>query len=111
VNLTNNPTCAELADLLAGCDDAAASHVLWVTNSGEVHLDPLPTGVTPAGYERLHEKELKFRWETFHRGNDYVGPNAARDEAWVAKLLAELEHLWNSGFRGYSDYWQADSLA
>jgi hypothetical protein len=100
-----------MAVLLADCDDASASHILWVTKSGEVHLDPLPAGLTPVGFERLHEKELKFRWETFYRGNDYVGQNAARDEAWVAKLLAELGHLWNSDFRGYSDHWEADSLA
>ena len=110
MNLANKPTSAELADLLARCDDKAASHVLWVTFAGDVHVDPLPPQLSPAGFERQHERDLKFRWETLHQGNDYVEPNAARDNAWVAKLFAELKHMWENDFGGYSDNWEAESL-
>ena len=109
MNLAEKPTQAELARLMSQCDDKSASHVLWVSYSGEVHLDPLPDELTPIGFERLHQRELKFRWETFVQGNDYVGPNAAKDKAWVAKVFAELEHLWKGDFSGYSDSW-AESL-
>lgn len=27
------------------------------------------------------------------RGNGYVGPNAAKDMKWMAKLFSDLEHL------------------
>jgi hypothetical protein len=110
MNLANKPTSAELADLLARCDDKAASHVLWVTLAGDVHADPLPAHLSPAGFERQHEREFKFRCETFHRGNGYVGPTAAKDNAWVAKLFAELKHMWENDFKGYSDNWEAESL-
>jgi hypothetical protein len=39
-----------------------------------------------------------------------VGPTAAKDNAWVAKLFAELKHMWENDFKGYSDNWEAESL-
>lgn len=107
MNLAKNPKPAELAALMTRCYDAGSSHILWVGFDGRVHLDPLPANLTPVGFQRRHEKEMKFRQETFQRGNDYVGPNAATDAAWVAKLFNELVYLWEKDFKGYSDVWQA----
>ena len=108
MNLADKPTEVKLAKLLAGVDDSADSHVLWVDQIGTVHLDPVRSTKQLSGGQPIwFGAEARFRWETFCQGNNYVGHAAAKDSAWVRRLFREITHMWESGFTGYSDYWQA----
>jgi shikimate kinase len=95
MNLDNNPTVEQLRSLLRACDDQAGHHVLWVAMDGEVHITRVPKQESP-----LVSKEwsslMKLRYETFEAGNDYVGPEAAKDDCWVKELFEALLKKWPS---------------
>lgn len=92
MNLSNKPTHQELSDILAACDDNAGHHVLWVSKSGDVQIETL-INQSPIGFEES-TPSLAMRYETFDRGNDYVGEAASKDEAHVTKLYDELVNNW-----------------
>ncbi len=93
MNLNNNPTVEELRDLLRRCDDQAGHHVLWVAKNGDVHVSRVPKDKKPVGFEEA-EPEMQLRYETFEAGNEYVGPDAAEDAAWVEQLFDALVQEW-----------------
>lgn len=99
-----SPSLKQLRDLLAGCDDLAAHHVLWVDVDGGVHIDPVPAGMTPSRFETELGTRFKFRQETYARGNGYVGAEAAEQDGYVKGLLDDLIEDWKSDARGYVDY-------
>lgn len=99
----NQMTEGDFSALLASVDDAADHHILWVTRRGEVRLSPVGDN-TPAGFEEKHEAEMQFRWETFQRGNEYCGADAAADSEYVASKLKELKRDWSMGKTGYVDF-------
>ncbi|HEU4411652.1 MAG TPA: hypothetical protein VFS43_40790 [Polyangiaceae bacterium] len=105
VNLAHEPTAEGLAGLLAACDDTAAHHVLWVDAAGFVHINALPDDLetSDGAYVESLGPAVRFRWEAFCRGNDYVGPAAAASEAYVANTLRLLRAQWDSDQRGYLD--------
>ena len=104
VDLTQNPTVEDLANLFAQCDDSAGHHILWVDNSGSVFIDLLPEDKTPAWWAINFDGKYKFRWETFVRGNGYVGIGAGNDEEYVEKQLKKLIEHWTQGKSDYIDY-------
>jgi hypothetical protein len=104
MNLGKNAVEAELASLIARCDDEAASHILWVEFGGRVHLDAIPSNLTSLGFARLHQAKLKFRQESFAQGNGYTGRAASKDAAWVRRLFSDLTALWEQGFEGHSSF-------
>jgi hypothetical protein len=93
MNLNTAPTTEELQQLLAQHDDRAGDHVLWVDDRGDVHLSQLPRNLTADAFERSRP-DMRLRCETFQKGNEYVGPGAASDEAWVARLFETLVSEW-----------------
>jgi hypothetical protein len=101
MNLNESLTREGVGALLSSADDDAAHHVLWVGNDGEVHLDPVPEDLTPAGWERQMDDVIRFRHESFQRGNGYVGDAAAADSSWVEQLYEWLTTNWTEGRRGY----------
>ncbi len=103
MNLLANPTEAELAALFASCDDSAANHMLWVSKTGQVHLDPIPQELSPVGYFEKRKSEHQFRYETFGQGNGYTGMKAAADKRWIKQILTSLKRDWENGTRGYTD--------
>ena len=54
MNLNNNPTIDQLAQLFAVRKDSLDDHLLWVSQTGEVRLDRLP----PNTVEDEFEEEL-----------------------------------------------------
>ncbi len=107
MNLAHNPTETQLTRLLAEVDDSRDSHILWVDETGEVHLDPVrATRQLSNGQPVWLGSEARFRSEPFPQGGNYVGRAAAKDAAWINHLFREISHLWNTGFRGNSDYWK-----
>jgi len=103
MNLTQNPTQAELKQLLMKCDDKAGHHIIWVDHQGEVRISLILEGNTPANFARENAERIKFRLETFGIGNDYTGATAASDKEWVERLYKALNNLWADGYRGYCD--------
>src|SRR4051812_45525192 len=94
MNLNLNPTAGQLRELLRQHHDPAGNHVLWVKRSGEVELTTVPRDQPPGDFERVHP-DLQLRCETFLAGNEYVGPDAAEDEEWVAALYGRLLGEWS----------------
>jgi len=94
MNLDNNPTKEQLADLLRPCDDRAAHHVLWVDRGGEVHVTKLPKTwpVPEPGPDVLNRALVRF--ETFWAGHGYVGPEAAEADEWLTDALDWLSRDW-----------------
>jgi hypothetical protein len=93
MNLTRELDTDALRTLLSEQDDLAGDHLLWVDRDGEVRLSLLKRGQSPADFERQHP-EMQLRFEVFQRGNEYVGPDAAQDEAWIEELSRRLYDEW-----------------
>jgi hypothetical protein len=64
-----------------------------------VHIDPLPEGLTPVGFEEKKGKAMKYRYETFVAGNGYVGAKAAADTAHLNELFEDLNYEAASSLR------------
>jgi hypothetical protein len=103
MNLVANPSIGELRELLSNADDDAGTHVLWVDQRGNVHLEALAE-LTPAAWGERNEADIRLQYESFQRGNGYVGPKAAKDDAWVSRLFQSLSQQWKSGASGFIDY-------
>jgi hypothetical protein len=93
MNLGNSPTVEELRDLLRSCDDYEGDHILWVAKNGDVHLSLASRDDTSPGVKEA-APEMQLWYETFEAGNEYVGPDAAGDFAWVKQLFDALVKNW-----------------
>lgn len=94
MNLDNNPTVDQLRDMVRKCDDSAGHHALWVHKNGDVEISRVPTKEDPPSFEEAHP-DTQLRFETFEAGNEYVGPDAADDNAWMSELFERLTSQWN----------------
>ena len=92
MNLNNNPTANELSELIAACDDNAGHHILWVSKSGDVAITLLED-IGPIGFQQ-NTPSMAMRYETFQRGNDYVGVDASKANNHVSRLLNDLVDEW-----------------
>ena len=95
MNLNDNPTLDQLRAQLAACDDLAGHHKIWVGRSGQVHITLLPEDLTPVEWSEENERIVRLHYETFCRGNGYVGTEASRDDDWVRCLFDWLVGDWN----------------
>ena len=89
-------TLEEFQKLIASADDSRDNQIR-ITKDGRIYISE---GVV--GAEDI--EDLHSRYETYEAGNDYVGPNAAQDEAYVKRLYDEIKRDWDSGRKGYIDY-------
>ena len=113
-NRVNPPACTctgptvsslktgDVCEVISQGRDGDANHVLWVCWNGHVNLTALGTGQGPTYLDG--KPELKFRLETFARGNGYVGIRATRDLEWVRRLEAWIKRAWREESVGYLDY-------
>jgi hypothetical protein len=101
MNLNNNPTQEQLRELLHSCDDNAGRHIIRVDRRGEVHITLLPDDEMPASWAKKMHNQIQFRYKTHGMGSGYVGPEAAKDAAYVQLLFRDLLQDWQSGSRGY----------
>ena len=108
MNLNSNPTIEQLRELIRRCDDSAGHHVLWVKKSGDLELTKIPEDQTPVGFEKAHP-DMQIRFETFQAGNEYVGPEAADDDEWIAELFDSLIEKWHQA-KGKSEVVYGDRL-
>jgi len=89
--------------MIASKDDKAGHHMFWVSMDGDVSLDMIPEDMTPVEYAKSLEDGMQFRLETMQEGNDYVGPQAAKDQKWTDRVFRALMTNFKDGVRGYID--------
>jgi len=87
IDLTDpaNVTPESVAALIASVDDSI-DRQLRVTKDGKAFLSDTVGNVDIDG--------LAFRFETWLRGNDYVGKRASDDNEWVQRIYEALRDNW-----------------
>ncbi|MFP3354659.1 hypothetical protein R0K04_25240, partial [Pseudoalteromonas sp. SIMBA_153] len=67
MNLNNNPTIDQQAQLFAVRKDSLDDHLLWVSQTGEVRLDRLPPNTIEDEFEE-HLPSMRARFKVYRRG-------------------------------------------
>jgi hypothetical protein len=93
MNMNNNPTIDELKQIFFARNDDDGHHVLWVKKNGAVELSIVPEHLNPVGFEQA-TPEMQVRYETFVRGNKYVGTSAAADHEFMQRVFDSLVKEW-----------------
>lgn len=83
-------------DLIASADDSHDNQIR-VTEDGELYISSVVAADNIEG--------LRFRFETFDAGNEYVGESAASDDKYIKKMYEAVMKCWEKGRRGYIDYY------
>jgi hypothetical protein len=94
MNLNNQPTIDELARLFASQKDRVDSHILWVCESGEVHIDRLSLHSGENEFETCNPS-MRARFRMYRRGQGYVGKKAAADKDFIGRVLQTLKQEWS----------------
>ncbi|MDB6052447.1 MAG: hypothetical protein JWR17_5193 [Pseudomonas sp.] len=95
MNLNNQPTIQELAQLFASQKDSLDCHILWVCDAGDVHIDRLADKAGEGEFEQSNPK-MRARLKMYRRGQGYVGKKAAADENFMGQVLQTLTREWRS---------------
>ena len=95
MNLNNQPTIDELAEMFAAQKDTLDDHILWVGKSGEVQIDCLAPHTKEAEFDR-NNRELAARLKMYRRGQGYVGKKAAADRGFIEQVFDTLNNAWVS---------------
>ena len=95
MNLNNQPTIDELAEMFAAQKDKLDDHILWVGKSGEFKIDCLAPHIEEAEFDRTH-RELAARLKMYRRGQGYVGKKAAADRNFIEQVFDTLNNAWAS---------------
>jgi hypothetical protein len=85
-----------LRDLISNADDREVNRI-QVDVDGDVHI-------VKGTWDGQSRPGVQLRFESFGRGNEYVGPKAASDEEHVHHYLGEIQKAWELGARGFKDY-------
>ena len=93
MNLNNQPTIDELAQLFAACKDKHESHILWVSECGEVRIDGLAPEIGEDEFEK-RTPNMRARLKTYRRGKGYVGKKAAADKDFIGRVYQTLQQEW-----------------
>ncbi len=95
MNLNNQPTVDELARLFASQKDSLDSHILWICEEGEVHIDRLATHAGESEFEKSNPR-MRARLRMYRRGQGYVGKKAAADKDFIGRVLQTLKVEWSN---------------
>jgi len=93
MNLNEKPTIEELAKLFAARKDSLDSHILWICDAGEVHIEGLGACSAESEFEQ-RKPNMRARLKMYRRGQGYVGKKAAADTQFVGRVLATLQQEW-----------------
>lgn len=100
MNLNNQPTIDELAEMFAAQKDTLDDHILWIGKSGQVHIDCLAPHTQEEEFDKNH-RELAARLKMYRRGQGYVGKKAAADRNFIEQVFHTLNTEWQS-LKGHS---------
>ncbi|WOO35041.1 hypothetical protein R2R35_14670 [Anaerocolumna sp. AGMB13020] len=93
-------TIDEFRELIANGDDTHHNQIR-VTKSGEVFLSQDIVGAKDL-------EDIAFRFETFNRGNGYIGVAASKDDD-IILMYNALINNWNKAVRRtYLDMWRIE---
>jgi hypothetical protein len=95
MNLNRRPTVQQLKSVIAGADDQAGCHVIWVSRDGTVNLTTLRSGYPPSLWAEVMAGKFRFYF-TVQAGEGYVGVRASNDNVWMRDLLAFLRERWSA---------------
>jgi hypothetical protein len=95
MNLNNQPTIDELAEMFAAQKGTLDDHILWIGKSGEVKIDCLAPHTEEAEFDR-NNRELAARLKMYRRGQGYVGKKAAADRNFIEQVFDTLNNAWES---------------
>ncbi|WP_122672172.1 hypothetical protein [Pseudomonas viridiflava] len=98
MNMNNHPNIDELARLFAARKDTLDNHIAWITDSGEVHVDPMTPHTQEDEFRDAHP-ELRAALGMFRRGLGYVGKKAAADRPYMESTLQALKNEWQNSRR------------
>lgn|GEM_PF-110503 len=93
LNLNDQPTIEQLAQLFAARKDSQDDHLLWLSHTGEVRLDRLQPNSHEAEFE-AHLPSMRARFKVYRRGQGFVGRKAAADTQFVGRVLQTLQQEW-----------------
>lgn len=93
MNMNRHATLDELARLFAACKDTLDCHMLWLCDSGVVHLDPMSPYSQESEFREAHP-QLRACVKMFRRGQGYVGKKAAADPAYLEAVLNDIDAQW-----------------
>lgn len=93
MNLNNQHTPEDLAKLFAARKDSHGSHILWISECGQVHLDTLAPELGEEEFEK-RTPGMRARLRTYHRGKGYVGKKAAADKEFIGRVYQTLQQEW-----------------
>lgn len=93
MNMNRHASLDELARLFAARKDSLDCHMLWLSDSGDVHLDPMSPCSQESEFRDAHP-QLRVCVKMFRRGQGYVGKKAAADPAYLASVMSDLNAEW-----------------
>lgn len=93
MNLKQTPCAEELKRMFASLRDKNDHHVLWVCETGQVHIDKVEPGMDAQAFAQ-QRPSMRLRLKTYHRGAGYVGPKAAADDQFINKVYDCLMEHW-----------------
>jgi len=94
MNLNHSLSPEDLARLFAERKDKNESHILWVCDQGDVHLDRLPAGMEEEEFEK-RTPNMRVRFRAYRRGKGYVGRKAAADADFIGRVHRTLTEQWH----------------
>jgi len=100
MNLNNQPTIEELAEMFAAQKDTLDDHILWIGKSGQVHIDCLAPHTLEEEFDK-NNRELAARLKMYRRGQGYVGKKAAADRSFIEQVFHTLNTEWQN-LKGHS---------
>ncbi|AHL34976.1 hypothetical protein CD58_19770 [Pseudomonas brassicacearum] len=95
MNLNNQPSIDELARMFAAHKDTLDNHILWISKTGQVHMDCLSPYTQEDEFEK-NTQDLCARLKMYRRGQGYVGKKAAADKDFMGRVLQTLTQAWES---------------
>ncbi|HEY0286126.1 MAG TPA: hypothetical protein VGC62_03810 [Pseudomonas sp.] len=98
MNLNNQPTIDQLAQLFAARKDSLDSHILWVCEKGDVHMDRLGIFTAEQEFDQEHP-HMRARLKMYRKGQGYVGKKAAADKDFLGRVLQTLSSEWGTAQR------------
>ncbi|AKT30462.1 hypothetical protein RYA05_19410 [Pseudomonas syringae pv. actinidiae] len=93
MNINKQPTIAELARLFAARKDTLDNHIVWIADSGEVHVDAMSPFTQESDFRDAHP-QMRTALKMFRRGQGYVGKKAAADRTFMENTLQALQGEW-----------------
>lgn len=100
MNMKKNPNIKELKELYSKHNDKAYDHVLWVSYDGEVDISNFQDQQEWTNWKRNPLGIVRYYYERYHRGNGYVGPDAANDDEFMNEVFSNLKVDWNRQAEG-----------